>query len=108
MTTEEAQAFFNDRAISYRRDDLMTDHYITEDDFMAFNEMQTKHDYSMGVAIKTIQNERKIRHEIQTIYDSFKKTGIEVLQFIEGSEWNMHGEAIHKLRIFLSLLKETK
>jgi hypothetical protein len=108
MTTEEAQKFFNDRAISHRRDDLMTDYYLTEDDFMVFNEIQIKHDYSMGIAIRTIQDERKMRHELQATHDSFKAAAIEVLVFIEGAEWNMHGESITKLRIFLSLLKETK
>jgi hypothetical protein len=106
MTTEEAQEFFNDRAVKWPKDDITADRYITEEEFMTFNEMQIKDDYSMGIAIKTIQDERKMRHELQAAHDSFKATAIEVLQFIECAEWNMHGENITKLRIFLSLLKE--
>jgi len=91
MTTEEAQKFFDDRAVKWPKDDITADRYITEEEFMTFNEKQIKHDYSMGIAIRTIQDERNKREKLtsstiefcEDLFNTHKSLGEVMYLFLE-------------------------
>lgn len=108
MTAKERGLQYIDNYAISPAEAMVHEKVIPLHNFERFIDECEKYDYSMSVAIKTIQDERKMRCKLQSAHDSFITSAIDVIQFIDGAEWNMHGEGITKLRSFLSLLKKIR